>query len=155
VAVPRCDLLSEDCIAEHIAPLLGGRCVSAAEQWSAFCPAHADRQKRSLRIVKGDRQRIVWMCHAGCSASAVKTAMLKLGIPAGCITWRPAEEARDVDGTRNADIVAEITKLIVDQPPAAEFMIRVTELIHGVDGRTAAKIAGISQATYYRHRRPK
>ncbi len=155
VVMARCDLLVEDCIADHIAPLLGGRRTSREGPWSAFCPAHGDHQKRSLRIVSGDRQRIVWMCHAGCSASAVKAAMLKCGVPAGCIPWRPAAEACDVDGTRDADIVAEITKLIVDQPPAAEFMIRVTELIHGVDGRTAAKIAGISQATYYRHRRPK
>lgn len=150
-----CDLLAEDCIAAHIAPLLDGRRASKDGPWSAFCPAHSDRHKRSLRISKGDRQRVVWMCHAGCSASAVKAAMLKTGVSLGCVPWRPAAEACEIDGTRDADIVAEISKLIVDQPPPAEFMIRVTELIHGVDGRTAAKIAGISQATYYRHRQPK
>jgi hypothetical protein len=80
--------------------------------------------------------------------------MLDLGISAGCITWRPDAE-RTPKPSRDADTLAELQKLLGDQPHPVEFMIRAAALLWDVDERTAAKRAGISQATYYRHRRPK
>jgi hypothetical protein len=149
----RCDLDPADCVADHVAPLLDAR-RRANGQWSARCPAHGTDARRSLSLTAGTRQRIVWECHKGCTPGDVRTAMLDLGISAGCITWRPDAE-RTPKPSRDADTLAELQKLLGDQPHPVEFMIRAAALLWDVDERTAAKRAGISQATYYRHRRPK
>jgi hypothetical protein len=148
----RCVELPEDCVAAHLCPVLDGR--PGEEQWSARCPAHDDR-KRSLRITVGTRgQRIVWTCHAGCDRADVKRAMLGKGIDAGCIPWNPsrASGGASAEPGDRADALAEIEKLLGEQPSPVEFMIAVARLIWGGDPRTAAQRAGVPKTTYYRHR---
>lgn len=49
------------------------------------CPAHDDTRP-SLSINPGTQgMRIVWHCKAGCSAEAVRAALLKLGIDESCL----------------------------------------------------------------------
>lgn len=144
----RCDLLPEDCAADHICPVLDAR--PGKDGWAAHCPAHADK-KRSLRLALGTKgQPIVWTCHAGCSPGAVRDAMLALDIKPWCIPWRPEKAPQDDRAQRN--VLAEIEKLLSEHPNPVDFMIRVAELVWDVDDRTAAQRAGISQATFYRHR---
>ena len=132
--------------------MLDGR-PSANGEWSAKCPAHDDT-KRSLSLTAGGRQRIIWHCHAGCTAGEVKRAMLATRkIAPRCIPWNPSRAGGQMDqATRDRQQLAEIEKLLGEQPNPVDFMIRVAELLHGVDERAAAEIAGIPQATYYRHR---
>lgn len=77
--------------------------------------------------------------------------MLDLGISASCLPWRP-DAPRKAKPNRDSDTLAELEKLLGDQPHPVEFMIRAAELLWNVDGRTAATRAGISKSTYYRHR---
>ncbi len=46
-------------------------------KWEAFCPAHDDRQGRSLSLAVGDVRAVVAYCHAGCTILEVEAALKK------------------------------------------------------------------------------
>jgi hypothetical protein len=140
-----------DCIADHLCLPLDGRPVTGG-QWSARCPAHDDA-KRSLSLALGTRgQRIIWLCHAGCDPADVRKALLGKGVSARCVPWKPEPPpaAHQPSGAEN--VVAEIEKLLAEQPNPVDFMVRVGELIWDVDDLTAARRAGIAKTTFYRRR---
>jgi hypothetical protein len=55
-----------------LAPLRGVQ--RAGTGWSAFCPAHEDRQKRSLSVTERDG-RILLKCFAGCPVDRIAHAL--------------------------------------------------------------------------------
>ncbi len=56
---------------------LSGVMSAGAGKWEAFCPAHDDRQGRSLSLTVGDVRPVVAFCHAGCTILEVEAALKK------------------------------------------------------------------------------
>jgi putative DNA primase/helicase len=59
----------------------------AGASWLAFCPAHADREKRSLSVKVGTDGRTLLHCFVGCTTervcSAVNMTLADLAAPSG------------------------------------------------------------------------
>lgn len=47
----------------------------SGQGWEAFCPAHPDREKRSLSVGVADDGKILLRCFVGCTAGAIVTAL--------------------------------------------------------------------------------
>jgi hypothetical protein len=159
VAVARCDLLVEDCIAEHIAPRLDGRRPTEELRWNARCPA-CDSAKRVLTVSKGTAgQRIVWNCHRGCIGAEVKRAMLARRISPGCIPWKPDGGALDEAEELRAEVqelrarLAEVEKIVIEEKQVSFAQIRLRlgmVLWPSHDAHQAAERLGIGWRTAYR-----
>jgi hypothetical protein len=46
-----------------------------ATGWTAFCPSHNDRKKRSLRVARGDNGELLMHCFAGCPFEEILVAI--------------------------------------------------------------------------------
>lgn len=155
-----CGEKRESCVVLHIAPRLDRwQAVTEGLKWKANCPVpdHGDtQQKLSISpATKGEgRLRFVWTCHAGCTGEAVKKALLDRKIPNSCIPWSGVPKGIHAESTRkpDPDLGGILDKLLCEQPNPVDFVIEVGMRVWGVDDRTAATRAGISQATFYRHR---
>lgn len=144
----RCDLPAETCITDDICPHLGARRRPQGKGWVADCPACGGKDKLNIEV--GATQRVVWTCYVGCDGATVKTAMIGRGVWPSCIPWDGRSQGREP--ADSARVVAEIDKLLSEQPNPVDFMIRVAALIWRTDDRAAALRAGIPRATFYRHR---
>ena len=154
MAVARCDFDSaEDCIAAHIAPRVDAqRSPTDKRQWYGRCPLHPSAgRKLSIRI--GDHQRIVWQCWKGCAAADVKRALLRAGVSARCVPWKPAGSELDVERLRDLeDMATEIEKIIAggDAKNVQRLRLLIGMQLWECDRHEAARRLGISQATAYR-----
>ena len=64
--------------ASAVAERLGGA-MRSGKGWAARCPAHDDNNP-SLSISDGGVGRLLWHCHAGCSQTDVKNALIARGL---------------------------------------------------------------------------
>jgi hypothetical protein len=134
------------CLGDHIRPRLDGwaRSGPRPDQYRARCPAHPDR-KPSLTIGIGDRGRIVWDCKAGCPPAAVRSALVRAGVPDGCLP--------PVRGQRTEDaLVAALVTLLTTMPPGRARDLAIGAEVYGHPRSRAGWVAlarrlGISRAT--------
>ena len=90
-AAASCDrnIPAAECLFQHIRPHLAKavRVVPDSPDFSlacdCICPVHGD-DHRSLRISVG-RNCLYLKCFAGCDELAVRRALIKMGVPAGCL----------------------------------------------------------------------
>src|SRR5262245_21364305 len=90
--------------------------ATGERQWSALCPAHADRGP-SLSISIGDDGRVLLHCHAGCTFDSIYAAMgIAVGdlFPSGSqqARPRPASPSRGFD---SVDVAVRAVKSIVQR----------------------------------------
>lgn len=147
----RCDLLPEDCVADHLCPKLNARPRPNKRGWVADCPACGGKNK--LSISTGSLQRVVWECHRGCTAITVKRAMLAAKVLPACIPWEPP--GRDVPAPEpertDQERLAEIEQIILSDsgnPQRIRLLIGMT--LWDCGRAEAAGKLGISRATAYR-----
>jgi hypothetical protein len=109
-----CDVPVRECLAVHIRPHLlpgAGEIRIDAETnlptFTARCPAHGD-QKPSLSISAGKYKRVVCNCHAGCTDSKIRHALIDAGVNHGCLP-RSAAEMRDFEETLRALLTSDLS----------------------------------------------
>jgi hypothetical protein len=155
--VPRRQCFFHHCLGHLRSPRLqkdpAGKALDSARD---FCPAHNDRE-RSLSVSVGERARIIWHCHAGCDPLAVRAALIRGGIPAGCLPIPKADEDNVVD---------QITALYAKGLSPPELRWRTYSVVQGFHGempprrgypggrRGFARDAGVSPADLYGLRGP-
>lgn len=86
-----CDAPVRECLEWHYAPHLAGAKYSNAGggRIQARCPV-CKSDRRALTVSAGDWRRTTWRCHngpggEGCDGAEVRAALLRAGIPAGCV----------------------------------------------------------------------
>jgi hypothetical protein len=139
------------CLGEHVTPHLenvtrsGGR----PHQYRARCPAHDDRSP-SLSIGIGERGQIIWHCHARCTEADVRAAMIRRGVPDGCL--RRVRDQRTED-----ELVSTLIMILEKEPPgpARDLMIAAAvwhdgEMPAGAELIMMGMRAGLSRRTIFR-----
>lgn len=141
------------CLVDHIRPHVAGwaRSGDRPNQYRSLCPVrdHGDTHP-SLAIGIGDRGYIVWNCFKGCDQADIRAALVRLGVPDGCL--------RRVEGQRTEDeLVSALTKILENEPPGPgrELLIAATVWGRGMVPRgneleQLAHRAGITRTTAYR-----
>ena len=148
-----CDDDPRFCLGDHIRPHLEGWSSSGprSHEYQACCPVrtHADRHP-SLSVGIGDRRRIVWCCHAGCSEADVRAALVRAGVPDGCLPRVRAQRTED-------ELVTALTVILEQQPPGplrdlliATLLWHRGKLPRGRELVALGKRAGLSRRTTYR-----
>jgi hypothetical protein len=146
-----CPEPAEFCLGDHVRPHLDRCSPSGGKpgQYRARCPAHDDR-KASMSIVVGDRARIVWHCHAGCPETDVRAALVRAGVPDGCL--RPLRAQRTEDA-----LVAALTTLLETERPGPRRDLLVAAVLwngcrlpRGRDLVALGARAGLSRRAVYR-----
>lgn len=114
-----CDVPPRECLELHIRSKLAGASVirldestqepDGRKRWylTAQCPNHDDA-KASLKVSTGLHKRIVWICYAGCSDSAVRHAIIGREVQAGCLP-RNAAELRDLEEAMTAVLTSDLS----------------------------------------------
>lgn len=138
----RCGLRPAECITDHWCPVLDGRATTEGAQWSATCPGCRERK---LSIGVGDRARIVWLCHRGCSIS--RADLIAAGIADICLPQPTAGRHRKAgDSAETKQLVDFIT---TEKLPAAA--LRLGLLIEmGMPATEARDRLNLTKTTYYR-----
>lgn len=138
------------CLQDHIRPRLDGwrETPGTPGQFHAICPVHGGR-KTSLYIRAGDRgRRIVSQCKAGCPAAAVRAALVRRGVPDGCLPRVPGQRTED-------ELAATIIAICAAVPPGRARELAIIAAVHG-PLRSRAALAtlgerfGIDRSTAYR-----
>lgn len=145
------------CLHDHIRPRLRRpRLAGSGVSYSALAPCHDD-QTGSLTVSVGDRNAIVWCCHAcqerlGKEAAQIRTrhALIRSGVPARCLPLSRDETERIVDDIR--DVIQSKGSL-----PDRMFRLAVLlecggEMPSGAELKDVAEWAGVSWRAAYRSR---
>jgi hypothetical protein len=145
----RCNEPAEMCLGDHIAQHLEQARQVRHGQWSALCPAHGD-SNASLSIGVGHPRRIVWQCQAGCNWIDVRTAMIRRGVPDGCLPCGREQRTED-------ELIALLLP-IVKEGPSTLTHLRIAAIAKGLGalprGGTElaelAAMANVPRSTAYR-----
>ena len=144
---------AEFCLGDHIRPRLDGWHANGSKPGhaKARCPACG---RQSLALRPGDKgARIVWYCHVGCDWHDVRTAMIRRGVPDGCLPTRRAQRTEDELMSRLAAIFDS-----QDYDPAVYLLLIGAEVFndgrmpHGHDLEALADRIGMSCSSAYRAR---
>jgi DNA-binding NarL/FixJ family response regulator len=146
-----CESPVAECLTNHYALNLGPYTLHRGGlQIRVRCPVCGTG--RVLVISAGRIDRVTWYCHhtPPCGGTDIRRALIKAGVPAGCV---PAG-----DGTER-DVVAEAIDAICAGGPPARTVLRVLAILRGYerwpDGHELVGLADdarISRATAYRSR---
>jgi hypothetical protein len=125
----RCDAPGRQCYTEHVFPRLDSPKPKDDYSTRARCPCHADTDP-SLSVSVGRNDRVVWQCFAGCNPLAIRAALIRSGVPPGClIVARPVQD----------DVVTQIIKLYEAGLSHAELRWRVWSVLSGYEGKLPPK----------------
>ena len=151
---------ARECVEQHIMPVLQLTSSSSIGKWNGFCPNHGDTRK-SLEIILADYWPFTWRCYARtsegkrkCQPWEIRTAMLSKGISPRCIPWagRRSSLKPEVVAVQDPAVVDLAQELIDKRASSAEWCLRMTMQLQGVDSRTAADILKMPDRTYYKVR---
>ncbi len=136
-----CGLSPAYCLTDHVVPALGGvKPLNASGEIRALCPAHGDRDPSLTLGVRNGR--IVWHCFRKCPQETIRTAMIRAGVPPGCLP-RPRRDPTAV--------LEEIVTLACKDMNPVEMRLRITELAAGISRKQAAELLGLSRASRFRY----
>jgi hypothetical protein len=138
------------CLGDHIRPRLDGWVKSGSKpgQYSARCPAHDD-QRASLSVGIGERG-ILWHCHRGCSDADVRAALVRRGVPDGCLRRVAGQRAED-------ELVSALTAILESERSGPARDLRMAAVVwnrgkipRGAELEALAARARLSRSTAYR-----
>jgi len=149
------------CLAEHIRPALKHWTDRPDSTWyGAACPAHNDH-KNSFSIRAGTHDRITYRCYKNCTRADIRTALIRAGVPAGClppIRRRTKTRLATEPAAPDPDITTTIGKILESGRPHPERLLEIAVLLWhsgqvpaGLELQVLADRVGISRATAYRH----
>lgn len=147
-----CDSPVRECLAWHVLPhLISGRLNEQGTNARSLCPVHDDRNP-SLSISVGDNGKLTWRCFAKCPRSRVRSALIELGVPSGCLP-RVVREQEDI-----LDLIRTI--VTADSPDHGAARLRVMaalegfeDLPRGAELDRLAAAAHVHRATAHRARK--
>lgn len=87
------------CIHDHVRPWLRAPKPKADDGYRALAPCHEDRA-HSLSVSIGGSGRVIWHCFAGCDGEQARAALIRAGVPAGCLR-RAADDAAGFEDVMN------------------------------------------------------
>lgn len=137
------------CVHDHVYPHLR-QPRRTANGYRALAPCHRDLT-HSFTVSRGDSGRVIWHCFARCTSEQSRSALIRAGVPSGCLI-RSAEDTASADDVIEGLVFGKLSHAHLRLRLAAHLRGYGDDLPGGAELAMLAESCGVSLREAYKAR---